>query len=143
MVHTRISASEWADHWRPFLGHLYDLWTAQMPKRYIIAMAGLPAAGKSVLAEQLDWVIDRGFFHKEAHSVALPMDGFHFPNAHLKSHHRTLADGTEISLYSVKGQPDTIDVPRLKRYIQMLVDRPGLVSWPGYSRFTHDVVPDK
>ena len=143
MVRTRISSSEWADSWRPLLARIYDLWMQQSPRRYLIAVAGSPGAGKSVFAEQLHFIIDKGIFHKDAHTVALPMDGFHFPNTYLQAHTRKLADGTEIPLMSVKGQPDTIDVVRLRKYIQALVVRPEYVPWPGYSRFSHDVIPEK
>jgi pantothenate kinase len=143
LVRTRIKSSEWADSWRPFLGRLYDLWTAQYPKRFLVAIAGPPGTGKSVLAEQLHFIVHAGLFHKDAHAAALPMDGFHFPNAVLATHTRKLPDGSEIPLMSVKGQPDTIDVARLRRYMQRLIDRPEYVSWPGYSRSAHDVVPAK
>ena len=143
IVRARISSSEWADSWRPFLARFYDLWLAHFPRRYLVAIAGPPGAGKSVFAEQLHFIIDKGVLHREAHTVALPMDGFHFSNAYLEAHTRRLADGTEIPLSKVKGQPDTIDVLRLQKYIQALLARPEYVPWPGYSRFSHDVVPEK
>lgn len=143
MVRTRITASEWADSWRPLLARLYDLWIVHFPKRYLIAVAGPPGAGKSVFAEQLHFIIDKGILHKDAHTIALPMDGFHFPNSYLETHARKLADGTEIPLLAVKGQPDTIDVVRLRKYLQTLIHRPEYTLWPGYSRFVHDVIPEK
>jgi putative kinase len=143
LVRTRITASEWADSWRPLLGRLQDLWVAQYPGRYLIALAGPPGAGKSVLAEQLHFMIERGILHKDAHSVALPMDGFHFSNEYLTTHTRTLSNGTEIHLSSLKGHPETFDVALLRRYLQALIDRPEVLMWPGYNRFLHDVVPDK
>ncbi len=54
-----------------------------------------------------------------------------------------LSDGAQIPLSSVKGQPDTIDIVNFRRHLKMLVGRPEHMDWPGYSRFTHDVVPDK
>jgi pantothenate kinase len=143
LVHTRFNAGEWMDHWRPLLARLLELWTAAKPRRYLVAIAGPPGSGKSVLAEQLHWLIERGLLGKEMHSVALPMDGFHYPNAHLQTHFRSLPDGTRIPLDSVKGQPDTFDVKALRQHLKMLVGRPDYMEWPGYSRFTHDVVPNK
>ena len=143
IVHTRTTASEWAEHWRPFLGHLRDLWLAHFPRRFVIAIAGPPGAGKSLLAEHLHWIIDRGFLHRDAHSIALPMDGFHYSNAYLESHTRKLPDGGEIKLSSVKGEADTIDLARFRKYVQALLQRPEYLSWPAYSRYTHDVVPEK
>ncbi|HVT79308.1 MAG TPA: hypothetical protein VHM90_01515 [Phycisphaerae bacterium] len=143
LVRTRIVATEWADSWRPLLGRIYDLWQAAFPKRFLIAIAGPPGAGKSVFAEQLHFIIDKGILHKDAHTVALPMDGFHFPNSFLESHVRHLPDGREVRLSALKGQPETFDIARLQRYVKALIARPEHVPWPGYSRFTHDVVPDK
>jgi pantothenate kinase len=143
LVRTRITASAWVDSWRLLLARIHDLWLGQFPKRYLVAIAGPPGAGKSIFAEQLHFMIDRGVFHKDAHSIALPMDGFHFSNVYLKNHRRRLPDGTEIRLSEVKGQPDTIDVWRFRRHLQALIDRPEYVTWPAYSRYVHDVVPDK
>jgi pantothenate kinase len=143
MVRTRITASEWADSWRPLLARLYDLWMARFPKRYLIAVAGPPGAGKSVFAEQLHFILEKGGLHREAHAVALPMDGFHYPNVVLQAHVRKLPDGTEIRLSSLKGHPETYDVPRLRRFIQALIERPEYLMWPGYSRDVHDVIPEK
>ncbi len=143
LVHTRFNAGEWMEQWRHFLARTLELWLAARPRRFLVAIAGPPGSGKSVFAEQLHWLIERGLFHKECHSVALPMDGFHFPNAHLINAFRQLPDGTRIPLASVKGQPDTIDVKSLRQHLKMLVGRPDYMDWPGYSRFTHDVVPNK
>jgi len=143
LVRTRITATEWADSWRPLLGRIYDLWRAHVTKRYLIAIAGPPGSGKSVFAEQLHFIIDKGILHKDAHTVALPMDGFHYPNSFLETHARRLPDGTEVKLSALKGQPETFDVARLQRYMKALIARPDYVPWPGYSRFSHDVVPDK
>ena len=98
LVRTRVHANQWVDHWRPLLGKLQDMWLAAHPRRFMIGIAGTPGAGKSELAEQLHWMVERGLFHKAAHSVALPMDGFHYPNAYLEQHVRKLPDGTEIPL---------------------------------------------
>jgi putative kinase len=141
LVRTRVHANQWVDHWRPLLGKLQDMWLAAQPRR--LTIAGAPGSGKSVLAEQLHWMVERGLFHKNAHSVALPMDGFHYPNAYLEQHVRKLPDGTEIPLSTVKGQPDTIDIANYRKHLKMAVGRPDHMDWPGYSRFTHDVVPNK
>jgi putative kinase len=141
VVRTRISSSEWTDAWRPFLGKLYDEVMAHMPGRFLVGIAGPPGAGKSVFAEELNFIVEKGFLHKDVASAALGMDGFHFPNSYLQSHVRHLPDGGAVPLSSVKGAADTIDVPRMRRYLDALVSRPELMPWPGYSRYTHDVVP--
>jgi pantothenate kinase len=143
LVRTRITASEWADSWRPLMARLYDLWIAQFPKRYLIAVAGPAGAGKSLFAEQMHFLIDKGILHRDAHVVSLPVDGFAYPNAVLQMHQRKLPDGSEIPLSSLQGHPDTIDVPRLRRFLQALIARPEYLPWPGYSRFVHDIVAEK
>jgi pantothenate kinase len=142
-VNTRLTGTQWADYWRPFLARLLKLWLAQQPRRMIIAIAGPPGSGKSVLAEQLHWLAYRGTMHKDVRSEALPMDGFHFKNAYLESHFRKLPDGSTIPLSWVKGQPDTIDVANLRKHLKLLAARPEAMDWPGYSRYSHDTVPDK
>jgi pantothenate kinase len=142
-IKTRILASEWADYWRPFLSRLYELFAATRPKRFLIGIGGPPGSGKSVLAEQLHWIITNGHFHPAAKSCALPMDGFHYPNHYLQNHTRKLSDGTEIPLSAVKGQPDTIDVKLFRHHLEQLLTRPDSMPWPGYSRFVHDVIPNR
>jgi len=142
-VRTRISADEWAECWRPFLGRLYDKFIETKLKRFMIAIGGPPGSGKSVLAEQLHWLIDNGFFHAGAKSIAVPMDGFHFDQHYLENHTRKLSDGTEIPLASVKGQPDTLDIKAFRHHLEQVIQRASLQTWPGYSRFFHDVVPNR
>ncbi len=142
-ITTVITTHAWSAFWRPLLGRLRGLWQRKQPGRLLIAVGGPPGVGKSVFAEQLNWLVYKQMMHQEAHSVALPMDGFHFPNKYLEAHFRKLPDGQEIRLLDVKGQPDTLDIPGLKRHLHHLRDHKEVVDWPGYSRFAHDVVPNK
>ncbi|MBO3759560.1 nucleoside/nucleotide kinase family protein [Ciceribacter sp. L1K22] len=65
-------------------------------RRFLVAIAGPPGAGKSTLAERLrDILVARG----EA-AVVLPMDGFHMDNAILEAR----------GLLPRKGAPETFDV---------------------------------
>jgi pantothenate kinase len=65
-------------------------------RRFLVAIAGPPGAGKSTLADALDAeLVRRG----EA-SVVLPMDGFHMDNGILE----------ERGLLPRKGAPETFDV---------------------------------
>jgi len=143
IIKTRITATEWVEHWRPFLARLLVMYQASRPRRFIVGIAGPPGAGKSVFAEQLNWMVGKGFLAKDAHSMSLPMDGFHYPNAYLLSHTRKLADGTEIPLSSVKGQPDTFDIASMRKALKELAARPEYVEWPGYTRVTHEPIPGK
>jgi putative kinase len=140
---TRISATQWSDYWRPFLARLRKIWFDAQPRRVLVAIGGPPGSGKSVLAEELQWITSRGILHRDAHTVSLPMDGFHFPQSYLENHTRKLADGSEIPLSYVKGQLDTIDIPALRRHLKLLAARPNELNWPGYSRRIHDVIPAK
>jgi pantothenate kinase len=142
-VTTVITTQAWTDYWRPLLGYLRDAWSKAQPGRVLVAVAGVPGVGKSVFAEQLNWLVYKQMVHHDAHGMALPMDGFHFPNSYLQSHARKLPDGTTIPLMEVKGQPDTIDVGNLRKHLEDLRARKDVVEWPGYSRFAHDVVPNK
>jgi pantothenate kinase len=140
-LETRISPTEWAEQWRPLLAKLLET-HKQHPKRLMVAIVGPPGSGKSVFAEQLNWIIFRGFLDKEARSVALTMDGFHYPNTYLETHKRQLSDGAEIPLSWVKGQPDTFNMDALRNALRQLRAAPEYVYWPGYSRITHDPVPN-
>ncbi|HVX85361.1 MAG TPA: hypothetical protein VH253_11315 [Phycisphaerae bacterium] len=142
-VQSVFSTAAWTDSWRPLLGKLRDLWQAKQPGRLLVAVAGPPGVGKSVFAEQLNWLVYKQVLHHDAHSMALPMDGFHFPNEYLKTHERKLPDGGAVKLIDVKGQPDTIDVANLRKHLEALRARKDVVDWPGYSRFAHDVLPNK
>ncbi|WP_288426532.1 nucleoside triphosphate hydrolase [uncultured Agrobacterium sp.] len=69
---------------------------AAQSKRFILAIAGPPGAGKSTLADALrDSLISRGEL-----AEVLPMDGFHMDNGILESR----------GLRPRKGAPETFDV---------------------------------
>ena len=138
---TKISPTEWAEQWRPFFAKLLET-QSHHPQRLMVAVVGPPGCGKSVFAEQLNWIIFRGFLGKELRSVALQMDGFHYPNSYLETHHRVLSDGAKIPLSWVKGQPDTFNIEALRNALGQLRACPEHVYWPGYSRITHDAVPN-
>ncbi len=69
---------------------------AEGARRFLVAIAGPPGAGKSALAERLAEILNA---HGER-AVVLPMDGFHMDN-------RILA---ERGLLPRKGAPETFDV---------------------------------
>lgn len=61
-------------------------------RRFIVAVAGAPASGKSTLSAELAEQLDN--------AVVVPMDGFHYDNAILEQR----------DLLSRKGAPETFDI---------------------------------
>lgn len=135
---TRITTGEWTDHWRPLLGAIYER-QQRKGKRLIVGIGGPPGTGKSTLAELLALVCEMGHL-RGCHAMALPMDGFHYPQEYLRTHHRRLPTGVEVPLVNFKGAPDTFDVAAFREHLVALRGE-GEMTWPGYSRETHDVVP--
>ncbi|QSR32081.1 nucleoside/nucleotide kinase family protein [Nocardioides sp. S5] len=105
-------------------------------RRAFVFLVGPPGVGKSTLAAVL----------AEAGSRRLPaptrldvvgIDGFHFPQSHLESHHVRTSDGT-VPLSTIKGAPETFDVEALAEHLAAAADQD--VVWPTYDRRVHDVV---
>ncbi|WP_280471818.1 nucleoside triphosphate hydrolase [Nocardia cyriacigeorgica] len=100
-------------------------------RRFILGVAGPPAAGKSTFSLALCDALNR----REAGIAAVaPMDGFH----------RTTADLSRTGELSTKGQPQTFDVEGFATKLRELrASSPGtVVGWPTYDRGIHDPVPN-
>jgi pantothenate kinase len=136
-----ISSKEWTDSWRPFLGRLVDLHKI-LEQRIIVGIVGPPGAGKSFLAEQIAWLASRGCI-PGVMATALPMDGFHHNREYLEHHHQRLSSGESISLLESKGSPFTYDAESLRQHLQQLREVLPMMTWPGYDRQTHEVVPEE
>lgn len=107
--------------------------------RTIVLLAAPPGSGKSTLAALLQELSRE--FDGCVPIEAVGMDGFHFPNVYLDTHH--LGDApTAPTLRSVKGAPETFDVSALASKLEETRRLTGAVLWPAYSRTTHDVVAD-
>lgn len=86
--------------------------------RFVVAIAGPPAAGKSTLAEALRSALPAGA------AIVVPMDGFHFDD-------RVLA---ERGLASRKGAPETFDFAGLRVLLQRIRSGEADIAIPLFDR---------
>lgn len=91
--------------------------------RFILAIAGPPASGKSTLAEALVEHLN-ALAHKDASAVLLPMDGFHLDNCILE----------ERGLLERKGAPETFDADGLLSLLDSLRDSTRDIYFPTFDR---------
>ena len=100
-------------------------------RRYLLGIAGPPAAGKSTLSQLLAAAVTAD--HGISAEIA-PMDGFHQTSAELDA----------VGARHRKGQPDTFDVGAFVERLKLLREAPlgHHVPWPIYDRDLHDPVPD-
>lgn len=98
--------------------------------RFIVAIAGPPASGKSTLAEELSHRIDARC--DEPASAVVAMDGFHLDNQVLDSR----------GLRHRKGAPETFDADGFVRMMHRISDNKEPVSVPGFDRKFDAVVED-
>ncbi|WP_159848624.1 nucleoside/nucleotide kinase family protein [Nocardia sp. CY41] len=100
-------------------------------RRYVLGIAGPPAAGKSTLAQNLAAAMTAA---QAIPAEIAPMDGFH----------KTSAELDAVGARHRKGQPDTFDVAGFVARLKQLREAPlgERVSWPIYDRGLHDPVPD-
>jgi pantothenate kinase len=117
--------------------HLLDLLqgAAGCPQqRTLIALAGLPGAGKSTLAAALAQAVNDQA--GPGSMVALSMDGFHLTRARLS----LFPD--PVAALRRRGAPWTFDPQALSLRLQALRQRSKPVSWPAYEHSVHDPVED-
>lgn len=98
--------------------------------RYVLGIAGPPAAGKSTFSTTLRDEINQRFGARI--SEVAPMDGFHLTNARLES----------TGDLKRKGEPDTFDAASYARHVARLRAEGTVdLQWPTYDRNLHDPVP--
>jgi pantothenate kinase len=98
--------------------------------RYVVGIAGPPAAGKSTLATALRDELNRRSGGRVA-EVA-PMDGFHLSDAELR----------RIGALRRKGEPDTFDAAAYARLLASVrADADAEVAWPTFDRSIEATVP--
>ena len=117
--------------------HLLDLLqraAGRSQHRTLIALAGLPGAGKSTLAAALAQAVNDQA--GPGSMVALSMDGFHLTRSSLA----LFPD--PVAALRRRGAPWTFDPQALTLRLQALRHRSKPVSWPAYEHSVHDPVED-
>jgi hypothetical protein len=101
--------------------------------RFLVAVAGVPAGGKSVFAALMARVLRA--LEPPFGVAAFGLDGYHYPNAYLDSHPAPSGEGT---LRPYKGAHFTFNALRLAADLRRL--RGGeAMALPAYDRTRHDV----
>lgn len=95
--------------------------------RLLVGIAGAPGVGKSTVAGVAASALDLAGLP----SVALPMDGFHLPQARL----------VELGRRERMGAPDTFDVDGFVRVLSLLRTA-GTVHAPLFDREVEEAMPD-
>jgi pantothenate kinase len=95
---------------------------AAATKRFVLGIAGPPAAGKTTLASALAAIVRKR--RGENFAVVAPLDGFHLSN-------RTL---DERGLRAVKGAPETFDVEGFVHLLQEVRSAGTTIFWPEFDR---------
>jgi pantothenate kinase len=99
--------------------------------RFLLGIAGPPAAGKSTLAGTL--AAAAGEQRGSGFAVVAPLDGFHLSNETLD----------RLGLRSVKGAPQTFDAAAFVALLRRLRGEPAAtVLWPDFDRAVEATVPD-
>jgi pantothenate kinase len=110
------------------LSHLSDLysWLKSSAPHRILGIIGPPGSGKTTLSHELS----RGL---EIPHVVIPMDGFHFSQAHL----------VELGRRDRMGAPDTFDTISLAHKLRLVHQRTEQVFFPGFDRAREESVEDQ
>jgi pantothenate kinase len=99
-------------------------------RRYVLGIAGPPAAGKSTLATALRDELNRRTGRRIAELA--PMDGFHLSDAELD----------RLGALRRKGEPDTFDAAGFARLLASAGgDGDADVPWPTFDRSIEETVP--
>src|SRR5262245_55159951 len=125
MMTTVVSITELADAVAARAGQRPD-----PTRRYVLGIAGPPAAGKSTLATALRDELNRRVGRRIAELA--PMDGFHLSDAELD----------RLGAWHRKGEPDTFDAAGYARLLASAGrDGDADVPWPTFDRSIEETVP--
>ena len=104
--------------------------------RFLVAVAGVPGSGKSVLTAVLARVL--GALAPPFGVAVIGLDGYHYSNAYLSAHRAPACVREPGPLKLYKGAPFTFDVGRLVRDLGRLRDGAQTVRLPAYDRTVHE-----
>lgn len=106
------------------LSRLTELLVARFDasRRYLVAIAGPPGAGKSTLAEQLAPALNAKLRHAPA--IVVPMDGFHYDDGLLEAR----------GLRAKKGAPETFDADGFLALLRRLKNETTPIAIPVFDR---------
>lgn len=107
-------------------------------RRTLVAIAGLPAGGKSVFTALLARVLCA--LSPPFGLAAVGLDGYHYPNAHLLAHRAPPGLVAEGPLKLYKGAHFTFDAARLAADLARVLEADKPVALPAYDRTIHDPV---
>lgn len=103
---------------------------ANRGRRFILGIAGAPAAGKSYLANKLVELINQNTGREIA--VVAPMDGFHRTNYEL----------SQMGIWEFKGVPASFTGDAFIEKLEELRDEEKKVGWPTFDRAIEEPTPD-
>ena len=115
---------------------------AAAESRCLVAIAAVPAGGKSVFAAILARIL--ASFQLPFGVASVGLDGYHYPNAYLGAHAAppgVAPPGRPLSLY--KGASFTFDVARFAADLRRIRRERCPVSLPAYDRRVHDTVEEQ
>lgn len=105
-------------------------------RRILVGISGLPGSGKTITALLLTRLLEL----MGERPAFIGLDGFHLPNAVLRTRSFVDEEGRVHTLDRQKGWPDTFDALRFKRMLAELRHTSAPMSFPAYSRVLHDPV---
>ena len=120
------------------LGQFLVARAAESNLRCLVAIAGLPAGGKSVFTALMVRVL-RALMPPCGVS-AFGLDGYHYPNAYLAAHRTPPGVAVAGSLRPYKGAHFTFNVLRLAADLRRLRACDAPVALPAYDRTLHEPV---